>query len=480
DRVHHRGPVLQGTVQHRHSHRPDLVGRRHPARLGHVRERDRVRLATGQLRKPGLRPGEHHLRHLVLRSERRVRAHEQLPHPPAGAGTGVLKALQSGGANAPNGLYHYGTSGGFPTDSYLSTNYWVDAVFSNTFVDQTPPTVTAKSPAAGSTGVSTSSAVTATFSESVQAATISFALKDASNNVVPSATAYVDSNQTVTLTPNALLAQSTTYTATLTGAKDLAGNLMAPVTWSFTTAGQVTNATVWGPTVTPANPSATDTAAIELGVKFTSSQAGYITGIRFYKGTANTGTHVGHLWTAAGTQLATATFGGESASGWQQANFSNPVAIAANTTYVVSYYAPSGGYSYDPGYFAGSGFTNAPLTVLSNADAGGNGLYRYGTGGGFPTSSYNSTNYWVDVVFSESVGDSTPPTVSTKTPAASATGVDPAANVTATFSEGVQANTIVFQLKDAANNPVPASVRYDSATDKVTVDPAPDVTPVTR
>ena len=43
--------------------------------------------------------------------------------------------------------------------------------------------------------------------------------------------------------------------------------------------------------------STNDTSAVELGVKFRSDVAGYITGIRFYKGPDNTGTHVGHLWT---------------------------------------------------------------------------------------------------------------------------------------------------------------------------------------
>ena len=49
---------------------------------------------------------------------------------------------------------------------------------------------------------------------------------------------------------------------------------------------------------------------VELGVKFTSDVAGTITGIRFYKSAANTGTHIGSLWTADGTRLASATFTG--------------------------------------------------------------------------------------------------------------------------------------------------------------------------
>ena len=40
----------------------------------------------------------------------------------------------------------------------------------------------------------------------------------------------------------------------------------------------------------------------------------------------------------SGTLLASATFTNESASGWQQVNFSNPVPITAGTTYVASYH----------------------------------------------------------------------------------------------------------------------------------------------
>ena len=70
--------------------------------------------------------------------------------------------------------------------------------------------------------------------------------------------------------------------------------------------------------------------------------AGYIKGIRFYKGSSNTGPHTGKLWTASGTLLASATFSGETASGWQEVRFATPVAITANTTYVASYYTAVG------------------------------------------------------------------------------------------------------------------------------------------
>ncbi len=100
------------------------------------------------------------------------------------------------------------------------------------------------------------------------------------------------------------------------------------------------NYTIWPSTTVPSLVDAGADSAVELGVKFRSDAAGYITGIRFYKASANTGTHVGNLWSSTGTRLATATFTGESASGWQQVNFSTPVAITSNTVYVASYFCP--------------------------------------------------------------------------------------------------------------------------------------------
>jgi len=127
--------------------------------------------------------------------------------------------------------------------------------------------------------------------------------------------------------------------------------------------------------------------------------AGTITGIRFYKGTGNTGTHVGNLWSSSGTLLATATFTGETPSGWQQVTFATPVAITANTVYVASYHTNVGRYAYDSNYFATTGVDNAPLHAPANGASGGNGVFAYGAISTFPNQSWNATNYWVDVMF---------------------------------------------------------------------------------
>src|SRR5207237_702588 len=152
-----------------------------------------------------------------------------------------------------------------------------------------------------------------------------------------------------------------------------------------------------------------DPNAAELGVKFRSDTAGQITGIRFYKGPTNTGTHLGNLWTSTGTLLASATFTGETATGWQQVSFATPVAITANTTYVASYHTNVGGYADDQGYFNGKGADAAPLHALASGVDGLNGVYVYGANSAFPTNSFMTSNYWVDVVYATGAPPPPPP-----------------------------------------------------------------------
>ncbi len=113
-------------------------------------------------------------------------------------------------------------------------------------------------------------------------------------------------------------------------------------------------------------------------------------GVRFYKGTQNTGMHTGSLWSSTGTLLATGTFISESGVGLADQLFSSPVAITAGTTYVVSYWTTVGVYAVDINAFA-LGVDNAPLHVSV-----GGGRYRYGSG--LPVNAVNH-NYWVDVIF---------------------------------------------------------------------------------
>ena len=163
-------------------------------------------------------------------------------------------------------------------------------------------------------------------------------------------------------------------------------------------------------------------------MKFRSDIDGFITGIRFYKGPANTGTHVGHLWTSTGTLLGSGTFMNETATGWQQVNFASPLPITANTTYVASYNANNGGYAFDGGYFATSGVDSPPLHAPASGAIGGNGVLNEDPMS-FPNATFGAANYWVDVVFAQSLEDSTAPVIS----AVKATTID-SSRVTVTWT----------------------------------------------
>lgn len=137
---------------------------------------------------------------------------------------------------------------------------------------------------------------------------------------------------------------------------------------------------------------------VELGVRFRSDVSGKVYGVRFYKNAAETGSHTGSLWSSTGQLLATGTFTGETASGWQQLTFTNPVTIAANTTYVVSYHTNTG-FTASWYYFLNSGADSGPLHVLQDAAGNPSTVFVYGGGGVFPNGTWHSTNYWVDVAF---------------------------------------------------------------------------------
>ncbi len=181
---------------------------------------------------------------------------------------------------------------------------------------------------------------------------------------------------------------------------------------SITVSTAVCPCTVFQPTDVPDIPLANDGQPIELGMRFRSTTNGFVTGVRFYKGDGVTGTHIGHLWTNTGVELAEATFTGETANGWQQVLFSTPVAITAGTTYVVSYHSSSGDFAVTNPYFT-TAVINGLLRGLANGEDGPNGVYIYSATSAFPTSNVETSNYWVDVVFNQTASpDITPPVIS--------------------------------------------------------------------
>jgi hypothetical protein len=179
---------------------------------------------------------------------------------------------------------------------------------------------------------------------------------------------------------------------------------------------------------TPSTIDSSDPRGVELGVKFKADFDGSITGVRFYKAAANTGTHLGSLWSTGGTLLAQATFASEGPSGWQSATFASPVAITAGTTYVASYFTSTGHYSVDVGGLSAS-VVNPPLQTIANSTSV-NGVYAYGSATAFPGNTSNAANYWVDVLYAPAA---TPAQVTGVT---ASQGGPAAANVSWTASAG--------------------------------------------
>ena len=133
--------------------------------------------------------------------------------------------------------------------------------------------------------------------------------------------------------------------------------------------------------------------AYTLGMVFSTLVGGDVQGVRFYKKATNTGTHVGTLWSIAGSVLAQVTFTGETSSGWQYMAFGTPYTLTPSTQYVVTYnctiaHMYTAGATLITGYVLGN-----PLGAPANY-----GCYYSGVGNLFPNVFSDPNTYFVDVV----------------------------------------------------------------------------------
>jgi Ice-binding-like/Bacterial Ig-like domain len=109
--------------------------------------------------------------------------------------------------------------------------------------DITAPIVTSTNPANGAVGVGIDASVNATFDEAMDSSTLNpttFTVTGPGATVVVGKVSYDVPDEIVTFTPTSALAASTTFTATITGAMDLAGNALATTSWTFTTGSTTT------------------------------------------------------------------------------------------------------------------------------------------------------------------------------------------------------------------------------------------------
>lgn len=217
----------------------------------------------------------------------------------------------------------------------------------------------------------------------------------------------------------------------------------------------------------PIEDDAGDSTPAEFGLRFTPTADGFVTGVKFYKSAANTGSHSGSLWTLDGTRIATVAFTNESASGWQKATFDEPTPVQAGTEYIVSYSAPAGHYTADTQYFAYRGKSAPPMSVTGGFGSTEAGVYN--TNGEFPTTTFQRSNYYVDALFETLDGLAL--TAGAQTPSDTAVSVAPTTPIGATLSKPVAADDVKFVVKDATGTSVPGRTEFDASSYRATFVP---------
>ena len=165
-------------------------------------------------------------------------------------------------------------------------------------------------------------------------------------------------------------------------------------------------------------PTAPEDKPVELGLRFTSSADGRLDAIRFLRAADDVATHPVTVWSSRGDKLAGAV-SSAGKTGWEQVQLSSPVPITAGEQYVVSYRTDR--YRSSPGYFREAAQAG-PLSTVKDP-----GVFAYG-GGKFPTTSFEGSNYWVDVVFrpGPAAASAEPPSSAPAEGAAPATDEGPA------------------------------------------------------
>jgi Domain of unknown function (DUF4082) len=147
----------------------------------------------------------------------------------------------------------------------------------------------------------------------------------------------------------------------------------------------------WADTDTPTSITPNATLPINVCCIVTPVVSGTITAVQFWKLSTDTGTHTAQVWNPAGSAtIATATFAGETATGWQTANLTAP--IVGGQTYRVCVSHAVGNWAHINGTFAGSTITGI---ISMSAQA----YYAAGSLNAYPGGDAPNTWFGADVVF---------------------------------------------------------------------------------
>ena len=372
-------------------------------------------------------------------------------------------------------------------------------------IDSSAPTVTITAPADGSTVTRAAPTITGTAGSAADdSPTVSVAVHDGTDTAAPAVqtlTAPVTNGSWSIAPSSPLAAGQYSVVASQTTARGTVGT-SAPVVFTVD---------LTGPTVTVTSP--TDGQVVTsatLAVSGTASASSDVA-VRIYSGSTTTGsplqtlsaTVAGGAWSATAAVLddGTYTLIAEQRDTDGNTGSSAPVgfSVAKASPYTVTAVSPSAlpqGASAQTLTVSGSGFTNAVSVSISGTGVGTTGTtfltptslsVSVAVAAGAPTgtrdvsvSSPGQPAATCTGCLTVTAGpiDSTPPTVTSVTPADGSVGVGAWTDVTATFAEALDPTTVsssTFVLRDSAGRAVPAQVSYDSVTTTTTLDPDTDL-----
>ena len=155
----------------------------------------------------------------------------------------------------------------------------------------------------------------------------------------------------------------------------------------------------------------------EVGMRFTVKVAGAAVGVRYYKprrskaSTPETAT----LWSRRGKVLARTALRPVTGTGWKKVGFGSDVSLTPGRGYVVSVHTGAKGVHAA----TAGGFSKTRSNAHLRAPGARNGVTRTGSKTRFPSNvARRSTNFWVDVRFVPTGGDTgtTPTPTPTQTP----------------------------------------------------------------
>ncbi|WPY95393.1 DUF4082 domain-containing protein [Limimaricola variabilis] len=295
------------------------------------------------------------------------------------------------------GVFATGAGAILPTQSYRSSNYWVDVTFAPSTSGNAAPTITSPANFAISENTGRVGIITA---QDPEADPIAFAITggaDAARFSIDGKTGALNFVWAPDYEAPGDADRNNVYELRVSANDGKA----APVTKALTvTVGDVadetskTISTLFGPSHTPARIVTDDPTDYELGTRFTARSAAEVTSLRYWRGAADasdTDVRVLNLWDANGNRLASATVtSAPDQIGWQVAALDTPVQIAAGARFTVSY-GTTQNYAMSQNYFATP--QTGPDGLMTSA---GSGVFSAGGTGAFPTQTYFNSNYWVD------------------------------------------------------------------------------------